>query len=281
MSEGVSAELANQIEDRTLGAGGMALLEIINRCSDVHHLDEASRLIWKDWGEGKISDGESTYLAEAIQRRRPLGRHTAPGHATQVGRVNGKAVSRFVPRRCRRRLSDAERVERRSRKRMLGGSSALPDTMRHYYTEGERAVLCVIAGEHKRHGVCDLSIDEIADRAGVGRTTTQNTMHEGRRLGHLKITERPVRGEKSLTNVVEIASSEWKTWIKRAPSAARAIGSNFKNVSTLKNIDIKTNTDLTKASTLLREDVLQQSARWNSAPQTSSAPPRRGGSSAF
>lgn len=56
-------------------------------------------------------------------------------------------------------------MKRRHRKRMLGGSSALPDTMRHHYTEGERAALCVVAGEVKRQGVCDLSIDDIADRA--------------------------------------------------------------------------------------------------------------------
>jgi predicted DNA-binding protein (UPF0251 family) len=240
VSRGISAELVQQIEDRALGAGGLALLGIINACSDVEHLDEASRLIWKDWGEGKISDGESTYLVEAIQRRRPGGRRTAPGHATQVGRVNGRLVSRFAPRQCRRRLSDVDRIERRMRKRRLGGSSALPETLRHHFTEGERAVLCIIAFEMKRHGVCDLSIDEIADRAGVGRTTVQNALHEARRLGLIKVTERPVRGKKSLTNLVEVASAEWKVWIKRAPLAGRPIGSKLiKNVSTSKITDLR------------------------------------------
>lgn len=127
MSRGISAELVQQIEDRKLGAGGLALLDIINACCDVEHLDEACRLIWKDWGEGKISDGELTYLVEAIQRWRPGGRRTAPGHAAQVGRVNGRLVSRFAPRRCRRRLSDGDRFVRRMRKRRLCGSSALPE----------------------------------------------------------------------------------------------------------------------------------------------------------
>jgi hypothetical protein len=65
-------------------------------------------------------------------------------------------------------------------------------------------------------------------------------MHEARRLHHIKITERPVPGRKSLPNLVEIASSQWAAWIKRAPSTASRIGSNsVKMVSTTKNINLR------------------------------------------
>jgi hypothetical protein len=65
-------------------------------------------------------------------------------------------------------------------------------------------------------------------------------MHEARRLHHIKITERPVPGRKSLPNLVEIASSQWAAWIKRAPSAASRIGSNsVKMMSTTKSIDLR------------------------------------------
>ena len=37
------------------------------------------------------------------------------------------------------------------------------------------------------HGSCDLAVDAIAAKAGVGHTTVQTTMHEARRLGHLTI----------------------------------------------------------------------------------------------
>ncbi len=128
----------------------------------------------------------------------------------------------------------------RDRRRVLGGSSALPDTLRHYYTEGQRSVLCIVAGEIKRHGICDLPNDKIAALAGVCRTTVQTTMHEARRLGHITITERPQPGRKSLTNVVEIISPEWRAWIRRGSSAAGLIGSNpLKMVSPTKNIELR------------------------------------------
>jgi hypothetical protein len=79
--------------------------------------------------------------------------------------------------------------------------------------EGQRAVLCIVAGEIKHRGLCDLPIDKIAALAGVCRTTVQTTIHEARRLGHIKITERPIPGRKHLPNVVEIASAEWRAWI--------------------------------------------------------------------
>jgi hypothetical protein len=164
---------------------------------------------------------------------------TTPARKGPTAALEMRDRTRLFPRRCRRRLSDTERCDRRNRKRRLGGSSALPDTLRHYFTEGERSVLCIVSGEVKHHGICDLSIDEMADRAGVGRTTVQNTLHEARRLGLVKITARPVRGKPSKTNLVEIASHEWKSWISRASSAASRIGSKFKNVSSVKNVDFK------------------------------------------
>jgi len=236
MSNAASAELANLISDRTLSADGRALHDIINACSDVHHLDEAARLLWKGYDEGALSDGEATYLSNLIERRRPLGRRTAPGHATQVGRVNGRVLSRFAPRQRQR---SPDRKASRDRRRRFGGSSALPDNLRRHYTEGQRAVLCVVAFEIKRKGVCDDPIDALAAKAGVGRTTVQTTLHEARRLGHITIIERPRRGEKNLTNLVRICSREWLAWVMRGPSA-RFIGSNpVKMVSTTKIKDLE------------------------------------------
>lgn len=150
----------------------------------------------------------------------------APPRRPRLGKFIG---SHLTPRQ---RPRSPDRRASRDRRRMLGGSSALPDNLRHHYTEGQRSVLCVIAGEIKRRGRCDLPIDKIAALAGVCRTTVQTTLHEARRLCHIKITERPRAGRKSLTNIVEIISPEWRVWLRRGPSR---IGSNSLNlVSTTK-----------------------------------------------
>jgi hypothetical protein len=70
-----------------------------------------------------------------------------------------------------------------------------------------------------------LPIDKIAALTGVCRTTDQTTLHEARRLGHLKITERPVRGSKSLTNLIEIIPNDWRAWIRRGSAAHQPMGS--------------------------------------------------------
>ncbi len=224
-----------------LSPGAALVYDNINAATSPDILDNITRAIWHDWGKGAFTDDEATFLNSAIDKRRPLGRRisSAPGAVTMkaVGKLHGRLGSRFTPRQ---RPRSPDRQASRDRRRRLGGSSALPDTLRHHYTEGQRAVLCIIAGEVKHHGVCDLPIDKIAALAGVCRTTVQTTLHEARRLNHIRITERPVPGRKHLPNLVEIASPEWRTWLKRGPTAHRPIGSKSVNlVSTTKNTDRK------------------------------------------
>jgi hypothetical protein len=207
-----------------LSPNATRVYDSINAVTSPDVLDNIARAVWHDWGKGAFTDDEATLLTGAIDQRRPITFHRpargGAGAYNPASRLLARIGSKFTPRPCRKRLSDEERTKRRHRKRMLGGSSALPDTLRQHYTEGERAVLFIVAGEVKRHGICDLPIDEIADRAGVGKTTVQNAMHEARRLGHVEITERPQRGAKNLPNVVKVTSSEWLAWIRRAVRSA-------------------------------------------------------------
>lgn len=216
-----------------------AIYDRLNAAGNVDEIDNIVRAMWATYGKAEIDDDEATFLQSAADNRRPLGRRNSsvPGAAKPIGRLHARLGSRFTPRQ---RPRSPDRQASRDRRRRLGGSSALPDTLRHHYTEGQRAVLCIIAGEIKHHGVCDLPIDKIAALAGVCRTTVQTTLHEARRLNHIRITERPVPGRKHLPNLIEIASAEWRTWLKRGPSAHRPIGSKAVILSsTTKNTDRK------------------------------------------
>lgn len=198
-------------------AAALKLYTDIHSCQSPDQLDAVGSLLWGANATGHVSDGEAAFLDGCIRARRPPSQRAATGRFTVPGRL-----SRFVPRRPQR---SPDRRASRDRRRMLGGSSALPDNLRCHFTEGQRAVLCVVAGAVKQFGMCEEPIDKIAALAGVCRTTVQNALHEARRLGLLRITERPQPGRKSKTNLVEVISREWLTWIRRGPSAASGIGS--------------------------------------------------------
>ena len=220
----------------TLSPAAGALYDRINTATSPDELASLLNEIWQHQWPLSINDADAQFLTEAIEKRKPS--HRSVG-AQPISALRSRVSSRFAPRPCRRRLTEEQRTKRRLRKRMLSGSSVMPPATRSYFTEGERAVGCVVGGEIKRTGQCKLSIDEIADLAGVGRTTVQNFQHEARRLGLINVRHRPQRGAKSLTNVITIVSVEWLAWIKRGPSAAADRVQISKNVSTTKSIDLR------------------------------------------
>lgn len=246
----LSAAVANPL--RSFGSEAATIIyNAINQAATPDDLDQLARTMWRGYGEGAINEDDAGFLQSCIDRRRPLARNTArtaPGRAIGVlaGRIGSRLVSRQHPRSPDRRAS-------RDRRRTLGGSAVMPPNLRHHYTEGQRAVLCIVAGEVKHHGVCDLPIDKIAALAGVCRTLVQNTMHEARRLLHIRITERPQTGRKSLTNLVEIVSPEWRAWIKRGPTAHRPspIGSTLMKI-----------VSPTKITCLRKKGLADEERRW-------------------
>lgn len=153
------------------------------------------------------------------------------------GRSAGRPMpTRFPPRRHPR---SPDREASRNRRRMLGSSAPMPSDLRALFTEAERAVLAIIAGEVKYRGACDRPNDQIAALAGVSRSTVQNALRAADRLGLIKVTRRPRPGQKNLPNLVEIVSPEWRAWIRRGPTAHRPIGfKTTKMVCPTKSTDI-------------------------------------------
>ncbi|MEM9735030.1 MAG: hypothetical protein AAF908_00295 [Pseudomonadota bacterium] len=63
---------------------------------------------------------------------------------------------------------------------------------------------------------------KIAALAGVCRTTARNALRLAQRLGLVRVQERRVRADRSLTNVVKITAKSWWGWLKG--KARRAAG---------------------------------------------------------
>jgi hypothetical protein len=100
--------------------------------------------------------------------------------------------------------------------RYLAGAISLPPALASRFTVGNSRVLRIVGDECRANGTCSLHLDAIAARAGVCRSTVRNALREARRLGLITLQERRRIGQPSLTNVVRIASSEWKLWLRSA-----------------------------------------------------------------
>ena len=193
--------------------------------------------LWRGcWAAGEINDEDAAFLSSYIDRRSPPRNtvRTAPGR--NIGMMAGRIGARWRPREHPR---SPDRKASRERRRMWSGSGHLPPQLRQPYTQGQAAVLAIIANEVKRHGVCDSPVDKIAALAGVCRTTVQTTLHKASvEELHIKITYRPRPPRKHLTNIIEIVSREWRAWIirgKMEPTGPNSV----KNWSPTKNTVIK------------------------------------------
>src|SRR6266436_2061228 len=186
-----------------------------NACGNI---DEAIKAVYEAWSYGLLEDKEATEIDIAL-RSQQARIAIKPRGLAQIGHhLLGRGKSKLAlgwPRRRPCRSPDREKS--RERARTLGGSSHMPPQVRAKYTECERAVLFIVAREVKHHGICDLSVGQIAAEAGVCVRTVQNAVAKAVREGHICREERPQRGRKNLTNILRIVSLEWLAWIKRGP----------------------------------------------------------------
>ncbi len=193
------------------------LRDAIIAAHDRSTLDGLASKLWGLNVCGDIGDLEAQQTHELIEARR---RDIAARPQKNVERKAALAASRLLPR-TKFRPTSPDRQASRERRRALGGSAPMPYSLSKLFTEGQRAVLAIIAGEVKHHGVCTLFIDKIAALAGVCRTTVQTAVHEARRRGLIEWRERRQPGRLNLTNVIRITASAWIAWLNRGPTAHR------------------------------------------------------------
>ncbi len=121
-----------------------------------------------------------------------------------------------------RRSPDRQRdYERRHR---LAWSGPLPGFLAARLTVADMAVARIVADEHLARKHCDLSIYEIARRAGMCRKTAKRALCRLRTEKLISIEERPIKGRKNLTNIVRVVSREWLCWLEKRTARRPASG---------------------------------------------------------
>jgi hypothetical protein len=205
-----------------------SLIEMIDAVSEAE-LEAIYRQVSRLYSDGELTDAQYELLDIAYRARtaqKPSG-----------GARGLRAVTlRPTGYRSREKPRSPDREKSRQRRRVLGGSSALPPSIRKDFTEGQRSILFVIGEEVRRKGSCDWPIDRVAAQSGMCRTSVQDLLHKAKRAGLLAVLERPRKGQKSQTNIVRIASREWLNWLSMNSDRQRNIGSNRANLSgTTKN----------------------------------------------
>jgi hypothetical protein len=112
-----------------------------------------------------------------------------------------------------------------ARRRMFAAMGPLPPPLAANFSTGELAALWAVMDKIRKNGeTCAETIDALAGRAGVERSTCQAAVRKARKLGLLSVKERRRRGQPSLPNVVRIADRRVKTWLAGRRKQAAKVG---------------------------------------------------------
>jgi hypothetical protein len=180
-------------------------------CAQFSDLNALAQQLWKAHAAGNLSDDEAQAFAEFIQAKKGGYQHIGGGAGNGC---TGFSVARAaLPKHKIQRSPDKQAsIERRRR---LARASPVPPELVDQFTQGEHAVITVVAGEIQRAGACTWCLDRIAAVAGVCKTLVRDAIRKARNVGLLFSIERRRGGQKSLTNVVRVLRRSWGAWLQR------------------------------------------------------------------
>lgn len=159
-------------------------------------LPAVSAALWKAFGAGQITEADAAELSELIQARKAV-----------------PAAPRPAPVRRGSRPRTDDSLQRRRR---WAASGRLPPALSARFTTAELAVLAVVAAEAARHGRCSLAHAHLAAVAGVSVSSVKRAMKAARDLGLVEIEVRRVSAFRNDTNLVQVVSREWLSWMRLA-----------------------------------------------------------------
>ena len=173
-------------------------------------LPSVTALLWRAYGDGKVSEAEAEALSGLIETRQT--KSDTVSCLPPSGTSQDRQSSPRRPGVGSRPRTDAS-MERRRR---WAASGRLPPGLATRFTLAEQAVLALVAAETARRGDCRLAVGHVAAIAGVSETTVRNAIREARKLGLLTVEERQITGFRNDTNIVRIISPEWTAWLRLA-----------------------------------------------------------------
>ncbi|MCJ2063807.1 GntR family transcriptional regulator [Methylobacterium sp. J-088] len=178
-------------------------------------LPSVTVLLWRAYGDGKVTEAEAEALSGLIEARTDAPAARRQPAMTEAGiptvpqdraRSSGRLGVGSRPR------TDAS-MERRRR---WAASGRLPPGLAARFTLAEQAVLALVAAETARRKDCRLAVGHLAAIVGVAETTVRNAIREAVKLGLVTVEERRVTGFRNDTNIVRIVSAEWTAWLRLA-----------------------------------------------------------------
>lgn len=176
--------------------------------------DQIIRDIYRAHAAGQLTDDQAQELDERVR---------LPSRATTVAvaALAGPPKGYFIQRSAEQRSPD--RAASIARRRMHAASGAMPPALASNYTTCEQAIGRILADEFLAHGICDLSRNEFAARAGCSYEMAKRTLlaFEANKL--IEVERRPRSGRKHLTNLARIVNREWLAWLARGNRKAHAI----------------------------------------------------------
>ena len=181
-------------------------------------LPAVTALLWRAYGEGKVSEAEAEALSVLIEARTSETRRSPGQTPNPTGTGAGNATGAPDRQRSPRTGVGSRPVTSTSleRRRRWAASGRLPPALAARFTLAEQAVLALVAAETARRGDCRLAVGHLAAIVGVAETTVRNAIREAKVLGLLTVEERRLTSFRNDTNVVRIVSPEWMAWLRLA-----------------------------------------------------------------
>jgi hypothetical protein len=184
-------------------AYGPNLLSRLLAARTLQQIEECAKSAWILNGEGLVGDDEMQYLAPVIEhQRKAISAGTPPPRATGRTRHSRPAIP--VQKRAKSWL----------RRRTLAKDCIIPTCLAQAFTISKLAVLAVIARAVLDRGQSNMSLPELAARAGVGCTTARYAIRDAVRMGLISVSENRINRFWNRPNTIRIVCGRWLRWLE-------------------------------------------------------------------